>query len=95
MEQNNNLFSNGRDKDGRGDLWYVDNYVLLKDYYDRTISRIAARCVRSGNIALEEYPFTAIFSTCWRKSAKPETISLPTKSFILTSKRKLPAVSEL
>lgn len=57
MEQNNNLFSNGRDKDGRGDLWYVDNYVLLKDYYDRTISRIAARCVRSGNIALEEYPF--------------------------------------
>ncbi len=39
------------------DLWYVDNYILLKDYYDRTISRIAARCVRSGNIAMEEYPF--------------------------------------
>ena len=38
-------------------LWYVDNYVLLKDYYDRTISRIAARCVRTGNIAMEEYPF--------------------------------------
>ena len=40
-----------------GDFWYVDNYILLKDYYDRTISRIAARCVRTGNIALEEYPF--------------------------------------
>ncbi len=37
-------------------LWYVDNYILLKDYYDRTISRIAARCVRMGNIAMEEYP---------------------------------------
>ena len=24
-------------------LWYLDNYILLKDYYDRTISRIAAR----------------------------------------------------
>lgn len=38
-------------------LWYLDNYILLKDYYDRTISRIAARCVRMGNIAMEEYPF--------------------------------------
>ena len=54
MEQNNS-FSSG--KDNKGDLWYVDNYVLLKDYYDRTISRIAARCVRQGNIAMEEYPF--------------------------------------
>lgn len=39
------------------DLWYIDNYVVLRDYYDRTISRIAARCIRMGNIALEEYPF--------------------------------------
>lgn len=38
-------------------LWYLDNYILLKDYLDRTISRIAARCVRKGNIAMEEYPF--------------------------------------
>ena len=38
-------------------LWYVDNYIVLIDYYDRTISRIAARCVRMGNIALEEYKF--------------------------------------
>ena len=38
-------------------LWYVDNYIVLIDYYDRTISRIAARCVRKGNIALEEYQF--------------------------------------
>lgn len=38
-------------------MWYVDNYIVLIDYYDRTISRIAARCVRKGNIALEEYPF--------------------------------------
>ena len=37
-------------------LWYVDNYIVLLDYYDRTISRIAARCVRKGNIAIEEYP---------------------------------------
>ena len=38
-------------------LWYVDNYIVLLDYYDRTISRIAARCVRQGSIALEEYKF--------------------------------------
>lgn len=38
-------------------LWYVDNYIVLLDYYDRTISRIAARCVRMGNIAMEEYKF--------------------------------------
>lgn len=38
-------------------LWYLNNYVLLRDYYDRTISRIAARCVRKGNIAIEDYPF--------------------------------------
>ena len=39
------------------DLWYIDNYLVLRDYYDMTISRIAARCIRMGNIALEEYPF--------------------------------------
>lgn len=38
-------------------LWYVDNYVLIRDYYDRTVSRIAARCIRKGNIAVEDYPF--------------------------------------
>ncbi len=38
-------------------LWYLDNYILLKDYLDRTISRIAARCIRQNNIAMEEYPF--------------------------------------
>lgn len=54
MEQTNS-FSSGQ---GRSDdLWYVDNYVLLKDYYDRTISRVAARCVRKGNIAIEEYQY--------------------------------------
>ena len=53
MEQNNS-FSSGKDRND--DLWYVDNYVLLKDYYDRTISRVAARCVRKGNIAMEKYP---------------------------------------
>lgn len=56
MEQNN-AFSSGQNTGDRGDQWYVDNYILLKDYYDRTISRIAARCVRQGNIAMEEYPF--------------------------------------
>lgn len=38
------------------ELWNIDNYIVLRDYYDRTISRIAARCVRLGNIAIEEYP---------------------------------------
>src|SRR5574344_753428 len=38
-------------------MWYLDNYILLKDYFDRTVSRIAARCIRMGNIALEDYPF--------------------------------------
>ncbi|MDR1693573.1 MAG: hypothetical protein LBR70_00045 [Lactobacillaceae bacterium] len=39
------------------ELWYLNNYVLLRDYYDRTVSRIAARCIRKGNIAIEDYPF--------------------------------------
>lgn len=52
MDQNK-TFSSGQNTEG--DTWYVDNYVLLKTYYDMTISRIAARCVRSGNIAMEEY----------------------------------------
>ena len=38
-------------------LWYIDNYVLIRDYYGRTVSRIAARCIRKGNIAVEDYPF--------------------------------------
>lgn len=54
MEQEKS-FSSGKNTDS--DTWYVDNYVLLKDYYDMTISRIAARCVRSGNIAIEEYKY--------------------------------------
>lgn len=52
MEQDK-TFSSG--KNTTADTWYVDNYILLKEYYDMTISRIAARCVRSGNIAMEEY----------------------------------------
>lgn len=51
-QQNNNLPPVSKDV-----LWVLDNYILLKDYLDRTISRIAARCVRKGNIAIEEYPF--------------------------------------
>lgn len=51
--ESNKAFSSGQGVNG--DTWYVDNYVLLKNYYDMTISRIAARCVRSGNIAIEEY----------------------------------------
>lgn len=54
MEQQENI-----KKVTKEDLWYIDNYILLRDYYDRTISRIAARCIRMGNIALEEYPFFA------------------------------------
>lgn len=54
MEQGK-TFSSG--KNMAGDTWYVDNYILLKTYYDMTISRIAARCVRSGNIAIEEYKY--------------------------------------
>ena len=50
-------------------IWYLDNYILLKDYLDRTISRIAARCIRKGNIAIEEYPFYGyIFDVLDRKS---------------------------
>ena len=52
MEQNNNLPPITQEA-----LWNLNNYILLKDYYDRTISRIAARCVRMGNIAIEEYPY--------------------------------------
>lgn len=52
MEQNENLPPVSKET-----LWYLNNYILLRDYYDRTISRIASRCVRMGNIAMEEYPF--------------------------------------
>lgn len=51
MADNNNIAIS------KESLWYVDNYIVLIDYYDRTISRIAARCIRTGNIALEEYKF--------------------------------------
>ena len=37
-------------------VWHFNNYILLKDYYDRTISRISARCIRMGNIPIENYP---------------------------------------
>ena len=49
----NKTFSSGDNLEG--DKWYVDNYILLKEYYDMTISRIAARCIRKGNIAVEDY----------------------------------------
>ena len=52
METNHNLPPVSKES-----LWYLNNFILLKDYYDRTISRIAARCVRMGNIAMEEYPY--------------------------------------
>lgn len=58
MAETNNLpLSQNRPVVSKDMLWYVDNYIVLIDYYDRTISRIAARCVRQGNIALEEYKF--------------------------------------
>ncbi|MGD9637433.1 MAG: hypothetical protein AB7U85_00060 [Alphaproteobacteria bacterium] len=37
-------------------LWYMNNYILLMDYYERTIARIGARCIRMGGITLEQYP---------------------------------------
>ena len=49
-EQQNNTALPQVDKET---LWVLDNYILLKDYLDRTISRIAARCIRQGNIAME------------------------------------------
>lgn len=51
MEENSGLPAVSKEA-----LWHLDNYILIRDYYDRTISRIAARCVRMGNIAVEEYP---------------------------------------
>ena len=72
----------------KGDLWYVDNYILLKDYYDRTISRIAARCVRKGNIAIEEYPFfNYILDVLEEINETGENIRI----YIPMSNKKLPA----
>ncbi|MBR5599535.1 MAG: hypothetical protein IKW39_05790 [Alphaproteobacteria bacterium] len=51
MAENNELAAT------KESLWYIDNYVLIRDYYNRTVSRIAARCIRKGNIAIEDYPF--------------------------------------
>ncbi len=38
-------------------VWNFNNFLLLADYYQRTIARISARCVRMGNLTLEEYPY--------------------------------------
>lgn len=54
MEENEK-FSDGSNYPSGEKLWYVDNYILLKDYYDRTISRVSARCVRMGNLPIEDY----------------------------------------
>ncbi len=54
MEENEK-FSDGSNYPSGEKLWYVDNYILLKDYYDRTISRVSARCIRTGNIPIEDY----------------------------------------
>lgn len=56
-EKNMNIPQKNNAAVSKESLWYVNNYIVLIDYYDRTISRIAARCVRMGNIALEEYKF--------------------------------------
>lgn len=76
---------------GTADLWYVDNYILLKDYYDRTISRIAARCVRKGNIAIEDYLFSDTYLTFWKKSAKPANTYCSTGNCTRMSNAKSPA----
>ena len=56
-EENNINEENNVIKVTKEALWYIDNYVLIRDYYDRTVSRIAARCIRKGNMAVEDYPF--------------------------------------
>jgi len=38
-------------------LWDFNAFLILNDYYDQTISRIGARCVRMGGLALNEYPY--------------------------------------
>lgn len=55
--ENENATANTIPEATQDELWYLNNYFLLRDYYDRTISRIAARCIRMGNIAIEDYPF--------------------------------------
>lgn len=57
MAENDEINDNSEIKVTKEALWYVDNYVLIRDYYDRTVSRIAARCIRKGNMAVEDYPF--------------------------------------
>lgn len=57
MENETNTSNNTIPEATKDELWYLNNYFLLRDYYDRTISRIAARCIRMGNIAIEDYPF--------------------------------------
>lgn len=72
-------------------LWYIDNYVLIRDYYDRTVSRIAARCIRMGNIAVEDYPFYPYIIDVLNDYAKPEIILLNTKSSTRMLKKRLRA----
>ena len=67
------------------ELWYLDNYILLRDYYDRTISRIAARCVRMGNIAMEEYPHYSYILDVLQEISE-------TGNYVLTHKKLYPYV---
>lgn len=72
-------------------LWYLDNYILLKDYYDRTISRIAARCIRMGNIAMEEYKYYGYILDVLEEISETGDYILEHKELYPYVEKKLPA----
>lgn len=37
-------------------LWFFETFIKLGHYYDDTMSRIGARCIRLGGIGVEQYP---------------------------------------
>ena len=72
---------------GTADLWYVDNYILLKDYYDRTISAASAK----ATLRSKTTPFSDTYLTFWKKSAKPANTYCSTGNCTRMSNAKSPA----
>ena len=74
-------------------LWYIDNYVLIRDYYDRTVSRIAARCIRMGNIAVEDYPFYPYIIDVLNELCETGDYIIEHKDHVLTAGIKVTSIS--
>lgn len=73
------------------DLWYVDNYMVLRDYYDRTIHVLPPVVSEWAILLWKNILFITTFWTCLKKFAIQEIIFCHAKSFIRMLSVRLPA----